>query len=51
VWRAPIGGGGTSARTQQTAAELPGRAHGVRQVLRAASARMSEEEGEWVLGS
>jgi hypothetical protein len=30
---------------------LPGGARGARRVLRAASARVREEEGEWVLGS
>jgi hypothetical protein len=47
--RAPNSGGGTGAWTRRTVAELPGHACGARRVLRAASARMREEEGERVL--
>jgi hypothetical protein len=41
----------TSGGPRRAAAELPGRARSVRRVLRAASARVREEEGERVLGS
>jgi hypothetical protein len=49
--RAANDSGGMGVRTPRTTEELLGCARGARRVLRAASARVREEEGERVLGS
>jgi hypothetical protein len=51
TWQGLDGDCRMGMRPRRAAAELPGCAHGARRVLRAASARVREEEGERVLGS